>query len=215
MLQTIILLLCQAFGIYFTVKHLDTLPVKLKFTLKEITNTIYIAGILMPLLEESLFRSVCKQYLTGVQYSNIINGIIFGLAHIQNYIIHKNKLICLFQVISTSYLGYYLVQYESFMNAFMVHCMYNIIIMSSSYGLYYYKHRNDKNLDGMLSMDDIINSLRYPIRSVDDGLELHWNDYKYINKNKINKELLISIEKFDDIKKKSREKFNKINLTDV
>ncbi|QKF94754.1 CAAX protease [Fadolivirus algeromassiliense] len=200
MVPTLILLFFQVFGIYFTVKTLNEQKVRQTISLKDMLQIIYAYVITMPLLEESLFRSVCKQYLQDIPYSNIVNGILFGLAHIQNYAVHGSGLITIFQVISTSYLGYYVVQYESFLYAYLLHVYYNLIVVLGSYGIYYYQHIDDKITNELPLIS--INDIRCPSRSVDDNARLSFNEYRYIPRDCIDNELLKSIKKFDEIDKK-------------
>lgn len=216
MIQTLLLILVQIFGIYFTYTNLEKQQVKSKLSKKEMLMAIYVACFIGPLLEESLFRSVCKQYLSGIPYSDIINGLIFGLAHIQNFIVHNNKYIILFQVLAGSYLGYYVVQFESFIYAFLVHALHNFVIAFGSYVLYYYKHKDDKNDVNECDLISVtpceFNIIKYPIKNIDDSTRLKFGDYKYIKRNKINKELLVSIDKFEAIKNK---RFNIKNFTQI
>ena len=144
-LQTYILFFFQIIGVYFGVINLEKTQgiSRATFNIKTLLQIFYTGIIVMPLLEESLFRGVLKQYLSDYPYSDYVNGLIFGLVHIQNYSFHHNIFFTLLQIISASYGGYYLVQFESFLSAYLVHAYYNLVAIGGSLILYYLKHKNE------------------------------------------------------------------------
>ena len=192
MLQTILLLLVQIGGVYITVKNMKGQS----FPIKEFLGLLYAVGIAVPFLEEALFRSVCKQYLSGFVYSDVINAVLFGLAHAHNYILHKNIWMTLLQMITTTYLGYFLVQFDSFIHAYLVHVYYNSAMLLCSNLIVYLMNRNkpqeDKKTIGLICC-----SIRCPNKSVDDNTK-HRVNYKYISRNKVNKDMLERMDKLDE-----------------
>lgn len=130
MIETFVLILFAICSIFVSIKNANTQFFGMNLH-KSILSAIFIGGIVLPLYEESIFRSVIKQYLMGFEYGNIINALIFGISHGPNYRFHSNHYITLYQIISTSYLGYYVVQFDDFHMAFIVHSLYNIFIVIS------------------------------------------------------------------------------------
>ena len=185
--------------------------------MKNAPKTLLLLGLVTPLLEEALFRSVLKQYLDGffcMEYANYINALLFGLVHASNYIISKNILITLFQIISTTYLGYYVVQFENFLYAFLTHATYNICIVFFGYVTYilYCRKMNISYLDSDIKFnnfcDDLVPiSIVYPTKSQDDfyvnKITKHTQPARnFCNRYSINKEMLERIDKLYEIDNK-------------
>ena len=61
MFETAILFLFGISAIFITVYNLK--KTDMQISIKDIPKTILSLGVIMPLIEESLFRSVLKQYL--------------------------------------------------------------------------------------------------------------------------------------------------------
>ena len=194
MLQTIVLFLFNIASIYFTLDNLKkNTSRRALMNVKSFLTTLYIVGVAMPLLEESLFRSVCKQYLAGTPYSDYINGLIFGLVHIHNYFLHKNMYITIFQTISTAYLGYYLVQFESFLYAYLIHCLYNISISTFGYMIIYFVNKEEWDVTAIPMI------FCHPTTQDDMLKPKSHSDYKFIKRNKIPADMLVRIDKFNEI----------------
>lgn len=228
MWQTLLFLLFQGLGAYITVQTIKSqnLISNIKNTSSnELIKGLYSVGLLIPLLEEALFRYISNQLFSGFIYCDLISSILFGLAHIQNYMVNKNKLAILFQVIATSYLGYYIIQFDSFWYGFMIHAYYNIGMMMMAYGyiLYAYKEYNDDNggFDFYLSHPMVFVSSKTckddnkfknkELINIDiDKLDytsiyadrMHLFDFcsKQIHKDKIPKDMMERIEKLQKIK---------------
>jgi len=214
-MQTIILVLVNFVAIYFTVDNIKkTSAWRNTIDTKSFLTTLYAVGILMPLFEEALFRSVCKQYLEGVPFSDYINGLIFGLVHIHNYILHKNVYITIIQMLSTAYLGYYLVQFESFIYAYLVHCLYNISIVITSYFIVYYFYKNEWTAARLSSFNQTI---CYCPVTQDDMLnkENQKSKYIFIDRKNIPLDMLERIDKLAEFKNKNFSKLNKFINDDV
>jgi len=212
MWQTLLLIIIQILSIALSVWLMkDKNP---NYDKQTALLTILLICIIMPLYEEAIFRSVLKNYLVDVPYNNYINAIVFGLFHISNFIIWKNIGVSLFQVVCTSYLGYYVVQFEKFHHAWLVHCCYNFVIVFCSMVIWYYFLRPPVELTSLLS------KLQYPLfhqqcfirchqKSRDDNSITYYKNtddvftknkdsiYKHISESKINAELLESFEKFN------------------
>ncbi len=211
MFETAILFLFGISAIFATVYNLKKLDMQV--SIKDIPRTILSYGIVIPLLEESLFRSVLKQYLTELYYANYINAILFGLLHTTNYMIHKNVLLTIFQVISTTYLGYYVVQYESFLYALLTHSIYNMTIASLGYAIYIlYYNRVDKSCTEFNTLFPF--SITYPIKTQDDlsitTPQKYIPTHNFCPRNKINKEMLQRIDKLQIIENKRYSMTNNI-----
>jgi membrane protease YdiL (CAAX protease family) len=84
--------------------------------------------VIFPIYEESLFRSVIKQWLLYHPYANMINALLFGMYHSVNYLQHGKIGIVIYQVVSTIYLGHYVVRFDNILSAFMIHIVYNFSI---------------------------------------------------------------------------------------
>lgn len=203
MLQPIILVLFNFVGVYFTVDNIKkTSSRNSVLNTQTFLTTLYAVGIALPLLEESLFRGVCKQYLSGVPFSDYINGFIFGLVHAHNYFLHKNMFITAVQMISTAYLGYYLVQFDSFLHAYLVHCLYNISITTISYAIIYFMKdwiNHDSSI--VCCYFETLDDMRKPKKG---------HSHIFIDRKKIPADMLERIDNFDRIHSKRQGKLIKI-----
>jgi len=87
--------------------------------------------IYVPILEELFFRisliGILKEY--DVPHYNFISSFLFGFSHFSNMNEH-NKPIVLLQVISTTFLGYYISLFDNLLVAIFLHMFYNIISIS-------------------------------------------------------------------------------------
>lgn len=218
MLDNVILFLFGFSAVFVTVYNLvaTNILINIKNTLK----TLLLLGTVVPLIEEALFRSVLKNYLNGyfcVKYANYINAILFGLLHASNYVISKNILITLFQVISTTYLGYYVVQFDNFLYAYLTHAIYNTCIVVCGYVMYilYCRKMNISYLDsGMDSscfdnLDTVPLSIMYPTKARDDfyiniKAKRGPQSCKFFMRGSINKEMLQRIDKLYELNKKRK-----------
>lgn len=216
MLETGILVLIQTFCIYLTVKEFKKIQVT-PIDHKNMINSIFLFSFVAPLLEESLFRSVVKQYLTGFKYDIYINALLFGLSHSINYLYTHNLNMLFYQMITTTYLGYYVVQFDSFMAAFLAHAYYNGVIIIASWiihQLLYGRHNvyteNNTSLTyGKLNYketkDDLILLKKYQCTNSN-------KNYIQLGKNQIHKDMMERIKKLDNILSKET-KYKSIYLT--
>ncbi len=195
MLQTVLLCLINICSIFFTV-YLTKSGGTPSF--KNCVSTIYAVGLIMPLFEESLFRGIFKQCLSNIQYSEYINGLFFGLFHFHNYFVHNNLFITAIQMATTSYLGYYVVQFDNFIYAFVVHSLYNISIVVFSSLIVYYVFSNEKeNKDSRVFMCPRVTQDDMMMINNEDTFTT--NKYKFIKENKIPKDVVDRIDKMRKI----------------
>ena len=211
MLQTIILFIIQLVSIYVTVKYMEKNGgINDSFNLYTLLKLSWFAIITMPLLEESLFRCTIKSYLIDIPYGQYITSILFGLAHMENYLIHNNINYILFQIACTTYLGYYLFQFDNFIHAYLVHAAYNAFIMYSSYLVFYLNNIYKNNDDGVLITSEgnsIISGMIKPI----DCVPIYWDfrcpDITQDDMIKCNKFKYI---KYDKMEQGNLERYNKL-----
>lgn len=165
---------------------------------KYICKLIGLFGLIGPLMEEAIFRSVLKSYLQDIAYGNYINAILFGLSHGFNYFVHNNAYIITIQMITTSYLGFYVIQFDNFSYAFLTHGLYNttILLITFMYHLYNKKETGPyifpSIMISMKTQDDFNLNKSCKFRS----------GYKFVKREKINKEMLDRIDKLDRIETK-------------
>lgn len=143
MIQTLILILFQLISIYFAVEIFKNSREIMIFTTS--TYLIFFSiSFITPIIEEFVFRGALKYYLRNIHYPNIVNGIIFGFAHIGNFYVHKNTFLIFFQIVSIGYLGYYVSQFDSILHACLIHIYYNfslLFILCVYYHCFYRKNR--------------------------------------------------------------------------
>ncbi len=209
MFQTILLILFQIGSIFVSVnnikKNTQLIPM---LNFKNSLREIFAIGLMMPLLEESLFRGVLKQYLADYTYGNIINSLLFGLAHAQNILVADINIV-LYQIVSASYVGYYLVQQDNFGHAFLIHACYNMSCTIITYSYVYYNKDNYVSSDNLdeIKIGDIIKtkplfkmSIKCPNITRDDMIKC--GGYHKISK--VPKEMKKRINKLDDMNFKRR-----------
>jgi len=78
-------------------------------------RSVILIGILLPIIEESIFRHTLIYYTQQWSFYKELNILIFSLVHITNIFIkdyYDNKLECILQVIYTIFVGYYLINVD-------------------------------------------------------------------------------------------------------
>jgi hypothetical protein len=113
-------------------------------------SSILTMSIIIPIFEEAFFRGILKQALVDVPYNYQINAVLFGLMHCVNYAITKNVYLTVYNVIATGYLGYYLVQLDGFMYAYLTHALYNFSAVTVLY-IYYHFYGTKNYCEGYLA----------------------------------------------------------------
>lgn len=113
---------------YCRIFYTDTI---IKLSIKNFILQIIVAGLLFPFVEESVFRSafpiIFKDMFDNIFYYKLTNAILFGLVHLANYIVTRNIKETGIQVILTTFLGFYLIECDTLINAIYYHSIYNII----------------------------------------------------------------------------------------
>lgn len=200
MIQTIILIIFQILSIFFSVKSLkitngDHLYKHMYIEILQLSVSL---GFVHPLVEEIVFRYLWHTYISYCIYGEIIYALLFGLTHLLNYFVYHNKYIVIYHVISTAYLGYYLVQFDEFVYAFLIHSYYNLTVTLISYYLYWYLYVNVKNKQ---SIKDCV--LMYNDRTVDDSVlykdQDFRNSWKKVSRKQFSQDMLDRIDKYDQI----------------
>lgn len=183
------LFLMQFVAVYILRREHSSLMSSIKiFTKCDHIKFLLQTCIILPFIEESIFRSVIKTAIIG-EYSKLINCVLFGLIHIINYVVIKHKKLILIQIILTTWLGYVLINFEYFWQSYLFHSLYNCVGIIYTYATVYYMPIDppDVTTDDANEPDYHITTHYGPTRSVDD-LELE--NYK----------AHIKITKYGDIK---------------
>lgn len=219
-MDTIVLFLIQIVSVYYTVKNLEISNVSPP-DLRKLLQLLWITVITFPLFEESLFRHTLKYYLADIPYSRYITSILFGVAHMENYLIHENMYHILFQILCTTYLGYYLFQFDNFLYAYLIHAYYNAFIILSSYAVIYWKYSNKNNksdntecqfnIENLISYKPIYVNIKCPTITSDDMIKC--DKFKSIIYTKINKEMRERVMKLQNIMDKR--KYNCMQFVDI
>lgn len=169
-------------------------------------------AIIIPIIEESVFRCTFP-YLFGDLfddefYFQLINAVLFGLAHIFNWFLHYNMWKTLYQVVITSVLGWYLIDQHSLKHAMIIHMLYNtltilvvkIILLIKEWGL----ESDEKSVALWLSYDKLRPSKSLTNFKQFEELELNVNNSRYVYQDvklsSLPKEVQISINKYDSIR---------------
>ena len=115
---------------------------------KNIFRNLLLLGIVVPIVEESLFRSTLYSLTNHLEYYKMLNAIIFGLHHLSNYFITYDIKFTIVQTIFAFYIGYYLVDLNNILMSMFIHSIYNSSMMIIIY-IYDYFTLNDKidNID--------------------------------------------------------------------
>jgi hypothetical protein len=118
----------------FAVQILSIWKNRVSSTYKPNRNSLIILfamSFFTPLLEEALFRVVYKQYFGDSFLARVLNALLFGIVHSSNALFLDNKSNVFVQVLTTSYLGYYIFSFNTFLEYAGVHIFYNLINMSA------------------------------------------------------------------------------------
>jgi hypothetical protein len=208
MIQTIILIIFQIGAIYLTYERVK--PIVADLTLKKILTVLYIGGFMCPLVEESIFRGTLKEYFKTYSYPNMITSVLFGLYHMNNYLVNSDIKTLTYQVVSTTYLGYYMGQFDNLLHSIIFHALYNVSIMMSAYLLAYYWSEPDRPCQIVNhNLLDFYNCIHCPEKARDDFdldkkviLRCPLSGYKNISEKKLSKDMLERRKKLCDIERK-------------
>ena len=206
----LVLILIQLCGIplnlYYKQKTISSVR---EYIFVMLTLCIYI-----PIIEETMFRyafyHLLEKYISETFYINLINGIVFGLTHIANITVmtFPNAMIFIFHITTNTYLGYYLATiHNDLFLCMIVHALYNfagctIRILCNKF--------TDKNKPG--KQTGIFNGiwinkskLRRCISVNNFGI---LDELICVDKEKMNKDVLESIEKFKELHKDNDDKMH-------
>lgn len=217
MIQEIIFFMFQIISIYLSVKNMEKFGALSIPDISGVLKLAWIAIIAGPFMEESVFRHTLKYYLTNWSYANYISSVLFGLYHIQNYPIHGSIFFTIYQVIVTTYIGYYLYQLDNFLHGYALHMFYNFSILFCTYLIVYWKSLNKKDEVKEVPTflwDGIFTSVKYPNKTSDDTFRC--TDFKFIDKSKMKEDMQDRDKKLRDvIKKRSSRELLKKGMDDV
>lgn len=191
----------------FAVQILSIWKNRVSSTYKPNRNSLIILfamSFFTPLLEEALFRVVYKQYFGDSFLARVLNALLFGIVHSSNALFLDNKSNVAVQVLTTSYLGYYIFSFNTFPEYAGVHIFYNLINMSAIMFLPRGKPTPEMKPVYLDAFSDP--SILIPKRTVDD-MDIPHQTYFYQQKSikTISPEILKSDKKLLD---KMNQRFN-------
>lgn len=94
--------------------------------------------VIIPFMEEIMFRYALKNFLIGYEYGDIINYCTFGFLHAINHIGQKTqKMVILYHILFATYVGYYLLQFDSILYTFPIHMIINLTVFGVTRYIHY------------------------------------------------------------------------------
>lgn len=202
MYSELILICIQVYGLIMSSYYSDYNKIN---SLKRYIMTLLAICIYIPITEEILFRyafyHLLQKYLDNKLYINVINGIVFGLSHAPNILIinYPNKIIYCIHICTNTYLGYYLATiHDNLPLCMMIHIIYNLI--PSTIPVIYNKMIYKPKPDNEISDNNTLYASKPRLRrcySLTTNRSIY-DDFISINKRKINKDVLQSIEKYKE-----------------
>lgn len=218
MFQSIILcflVLLSTYLSYINVKKLGYMILGEKMVIFKIFFSVC---VLIPAIEEILFRYALKNFLLGYEYGDIINYSIFGILHMINHIdVKLPKWVVLYHVIFAGYTGYYLLQYDSIIYTIPIHIAINSIVYIGSQYTYYAKYKNTYSNDILFkNLSNIGAGYFVSKKSRDDTNIIYFQDkktHRYVSitndcirvpKSKLPEDIRKSFDKYDEICKKHK-----------
>lgn len=130
---------CTAFAVqqisikYFNISTIQTEDVIGNYTTFQLVSLF----ILLPLIEESIFRHTLVEFTRDLSYYVELNVVLFSSMHLTNYYVTKSKILSINQAVSLIYPGYYFVKLGNVKHSMIAHFLYNlsgsIIIFTYSY----------------------------------------------------------------------------------
>ena len=144
MMLSILVLITWFCSLYLTYQvNLKQLTI-IDTTWKNIFQQFLAVGIIIPLIEESLFRHTVVYYSSHLSYHQYLNAFLFGLLHIPNYTLFGKKIV-FFQFINTTIAGYYFVNLNNFTSAFLAHSFYNSSVLTIAFLYLLFTKKKDGN----------------------------------------------------------------------
>lgn len=166
--------------------------VKLNKSNSQAGNDIWfwpLISIITVFIEESIFRHGLKLLMVNIPYNIYMNALLFGLVHGSNYFITRDKQATLVQMCHTTYLGYYLLQFDV-VTAYFIHMYYNVV--NSIIFCLIMRYINVQIISDIITFINVDHNKRY----FDDTS----NHYKQFNNN-LNMMVEINVSKLpEDIK---------------
>lgn len=191
MYQSFILFGFSIASIYFTINNMKKQTYQNPFTDKwKIAQTLMSCGIVIPFIEESVFRSTLKTALIDVTYGLYINSFLFGMMHLSNYYFNPNIFQIAVQFLMTTYLGYLCVLQDSFLYAYLLHVGYNIFVSCISYlifNLFIYEEKEQPKCN--FNFIDFIPSFKVNKLTMDD-MQIKGNQTIRIKKTNVKPDMI-------------------------
>lgn len=187
----LLLILCQIINTYYSIKQ--AYINKMTYTRKSLILTFF-GMIIPPLFEEALFRVVYKQYFSDIAYTREINALFFGIIHSFNYRLNPHIKSIIVQILTTIYLGYFLFQFDNFVDYASYHIFFNLIIFFFTISIYSLIKKPYENAVNFYYFNIVVDDL------VIGKENLYYKnvEHKMVRSNKIRKDVLKSIELFND-----------------
>ena len=181
-------------------------------SLKQYLSALFLMCIYIPIVEEILFRyalyHLLEKYMDNTFQINLINGLIFGLMHIANIaaIEFRSMLILGIHICSNIYFGYYLaIMHITLVQCMIVHAIYNFIGVTLTFLCCKYTNKPLEKFP--LSTDNVYVPRPKLRRCYSLGDYNLFDESIGIDKDKMDKDILQSIENFGEQQKIIRCKF--------
>ena len=150
MLETLGLILCGFIGMCCSITQMKKVNYQYPGIKNILLMLLMVCGV-CPLMEEAVFRHTLKYYMSDLTYAYYINAILFGLSHSVNYVLTQSISLTVYQIIMTTYLGYYVVQFDNFLYALLTHSLYNFLITSFALSWhFYFQEKSDDQFEPIL-----------------------------------------------------------------
>lgn len=180
---------------------------KANISVKQFLTNILVMCIYLPINEEILFRyafyHLLEKYMSDTLYINIVNGLVFGLIHIPNITVlnFPNPIIFMLHIITNIYFGYYMATiHDDLVRCMLIHAMYNFIGVTITFVCSRYIYKAKKGV--LQNISDKVYITRAKLRRCNsfDSYDYDVYDCVYVgvDKSKMNKDVLGSIEKYKE-----------------
>lgn len=193
-------------------RSLSGKPIRVILNLFQLFVHFLITG---PILEESFFRCTLYNWTSTYQYYREFNSLLFGIIHASNYfVIEMHVEQSILQCISSTLLGYFLINLDNIGLAMITHISYNIFCLLLVILIDIFSHseknknkeRNDINTSPITTIFNkryINHPMLRRCRSDPDLLKIFGSRSKVtiVNVNNIPKNIRDKFIKFDEIMK--------------
>jgi hypothetical protein len=121
------------------------LPMYYDGSIMDLVKSVLLVGIIVPVVEEIFFRDYLKYFL---EYHHIelfgsskwVNIILFGLAHLTNYVFIADKYDLFYHVCYTTFLGYVIMTHNTMVGYITTHVLANTVSLCYVNLLYNYNY---------------------------------------------------------------------------